>query len=64
MAMHAHLEQLRRKHLALSAKVEEAQRSPGSDDLHISRLKKEKLALKQEIYRLSEARPQAPATGA
>lgn len=64
MAMQAHLEELRRKHTALSAQVEEAQRSPGIDDLQIARLKKEKLALKQEIYRLTDGPTRAPAHGA
>ncbi|MCA8881279.1 MAG: YdcH family protein [Rhodobacteraceae bacterium] len=53
MSNNAHLEELRRKHRILSARVEEAQRSPGIDDLQIARLKKEKLHIKEEIYRLS-----------
>jgi hypothetical protein len=32
--------------------VEEAQRSPGIDDLDVRNLKKEKLRLKEEILRL------------
>lgn len=54
MSMNAHLQELRRKHQTLSERVEKAQRSPGIDDLHVAQLKKEKLQLKQEIYRLSE----------
>ncbi|MCA8884075.1 MAG: YdcH family protein [Rhodobacteraceae bacterium] len=53
MSMNAHLQELRRKHQTLSARVEQAQRSPGIDDLHLSRMKKEKLQLKEEILRLS-----------
>ena len=53
MSTNARLEELRRKHRILSAKVEEAQRSPGIDDLQVARMKKEKLQLKEEIYRLS-----------
>ena len=64
MSLNAHLEELRRKHRALSEKVEEAQRSPGIDDLQIARMKKEKLALKQEIHRLSAAGEGEPAHGA
>jgi len=63
MSVTAHLEELRRKHRTLSEEVEKAQRSPGIDDLHIARLKKQKLALKQEIQRLS-ATSGTPAHGA
>lgn len=52
MSLGAHLQELKRKHANLSAKVEEAQRSPGIDDLAIRELKKEKLRLKEEITRL------------
>lgn len=53
MSLSSHLEQLKKKHQTLSEKVEAAQRAPGSDDLHIAELKKEKLRLKEEITRLS-----------
>ncbi|WP_209424409.1 DUF465 domain-containing protein [Pararhodobacter sp. SW119] len=53
MTLTSHLQELRRKHEALSQKVEEAQRSPASDDLEISEMKKQKLRLKEEITRLS-----------
>lgn len=53
MSLSSHLEELRKKHQNLSDAVEAAQRSPGADDLEISRLKKEKLHLKEEISRLS-----------
>lgn len=53
MSVNAHLQELRRKHQTLSCQVEEAQRSPGSDGLQLSHLKKRKLQLKQEIERLS-----------
>ncbi|QDY68587.1 YdcH family protein [Qingshengfaniella alkalisoli] len=56
MSVSAHLQELRRKHQNLSNQVEEAQRSPGVDDLHIATLKKQKLHIKEEITRLSEAR--------
>ena len=46
---------LKRKHQHLSDAVEEAQRAPGMDDLHIAELKKQKLRLKEEIVRLSGA---------
>lgn len=53
MSLSSHLQELKRKHEDLSAKVESAQRSPATDDLEIARMKKEKLALKEEISRLS-----------
>lgn len=53
MSLNSHLEELRRKHQVLSEAVEAAQRRPGSDDLEVARLKKQKLILKEEITRLS-----------
>ena len=53
MSLDGHLEELRKKHEALSLQVEEEQRAPGSSDLHITELKKQKLKLKEEIERLS-----------
>lgn len=54
MSLSSHLQELRRKHSALSEKVEAAQRSPATDDLAIAELKKQKLRLKEEIERLSQ----------
>ncbi|MFD2740205.1 YdcH family protein [Sulfitobacter aestuarii] len=54
MALNAHLEALKRKHQAMSEAVERAQRAPGTDDLEVASMKKEKLRLKEEISRLSE----------
>ena len=53
MSMSSHLVELRRKHAALEQKIEHETRSPGSDDLQIRKLKREKLKLKDEISRLS-----------
>ena len=53
MSLTSHLAELKKKHESLSNAVEVAQRSPGVDDLEISRLKKEKLYIKEEITRLS-----------
>ncbi|SHF29024.1 hypothetical protein SAMN05444279_12557 [Ruegeria intermedia] len=53
MSVSAHLSELKKKHANLSLQVEEAQRAPGIDDLHIAQLKKQKLKLKEEIERLS-----------
>ena len=52
MSLGSHLQELKRKHQHLSEKVEQAQRSPGIDDLSVRELKKQKLRLKEEISRL------------
>lgn len=54
MTIASHLQELRRKHEALSDTVEKEQRSPGADALRIADLKKQKLKLKEEIARLSQ----------
>jgi hypothetical protein len=51
--LNSHLEELKRKHQALSDQVEQAQRAPSISDLEVSDLKKQKLRLKEEIERLS-----------
>ena len=43
MALSSHLQELKRKHQTLSDAVEEAQRAPGSSDLEIADMKKQKL---------------------
>ncbi|MGO4915296.1 YdcH family protein [Pseudogemmobacter sp. W21_MBD1_M6] len=53
MTMSSHLQELRKKHQNLSEQVEQAQRSPATDDIQISALKKQKLRLKEQIERLS-----------
>jgi hypothetical protein len=53
MSLSAHLTELRKKHETLNNEVEQAQRSPGIDALHLAQLKKKKLRLKEEIERLS-----------
>ena len=53
MSLNAHLDQLKKKHQTLSEAVEQAQRAPGTDDLTIANLKKQKLRIKEEISRLS-----------
>ncbi len=53
MSVSAHLEELKRKHEALSEQVAHEQRSPGSSDIDIAEMKKQKLKLKEEITRLS-----------
>ena len=53
MSLSSHLDELRKKHAALSEIIEEEQRKPSSDDLAIKQLKVRKLHLKEEIERLS-----------
>ena len=54
MSISSHLVELRRKHAVLEQKIENEMRSPGSDDLQIAEMKREKLRLKDEIVRLSD----------
>ena len=53
MSVSAHVDQLKKKHEILSEAVEAAQRAPGTDDLAIADLKKQKLRIKEEITRWS-----------
>ncbi|MBN8290882.1 YdcH family protein [Rhodobacter sp. NTK016B] len=53
MSLTSHLHELRRRHQVLSDQVEAAQRAPGSDDMTIAHMKKQKLRLKEEITRLA-----------
>lgn len=55
MSISIHIQELRKKHQSLSEEVEREQRNPGSDPLRLTRMKKEKLHLKEEIARLSQA---------
>lgn len=53
MSLTSRLQELRRRHEALTEKVEHAQRSPGTDTLVIADMKKQKLKLKEEINKLT-----------
>ena len=53
MSVSSHLTELKRKHELLSHEVEQTQRAPGADAMHLASLKKRKLKLKEEIERLS-----------
>ena len=55
MNLSSHLQELQKKHQFISDQVEEAQKGPGSDDLQITKLKKEKLRLKEEMSRLNHS---------
>ncbi len=53
MALSSHLQELSEKHRQLERKIEEEIGRPGSDDLTIRRLKREKLKLKDQITKLA-----------
>jgi hypothetical protein len=53
MSLVSHVEELKKKHNALSERVEALQRAPGAPDADIAELKKQKLRIKEEISRLS-----------
>lgn len=53
MSVSSHIEQLKKKHQHLSDAVETLQRSPATSDAEISAMKKQKLAIKEEITKLS-----------
>ncbi|MFM2367641.1 MAG: hypothetical protein RIR95_2249 [Pseudomonadota bacterium] len=55
MTVASHITELKKKHEHLSDVVARAQRAPAVDDLHISEMKKQKLKIKEEIARLSQA---------
>lgn len=55
MTLQSHLAELERRHHALEVELEKEMVHPGSDDLRLCALKKQKLRLKDEIERL---RPQ------
>ncbi|WP_378941753.1 YdcH family protein [Paracoccus sp. R86501] len=53
MTVASHVEELRKKHQNLSDAVERAQKSPGTKDLEISQMKRQKMRIKEEITRLA-----------
>ena len=53
MSAPSHLIELRQKHEALSKKIEDEQQRPGSDDLQVAAMKREKLHLKEKITKLA-----------
>jgi hypothetical protein len=56
MSLAAHLAELTEKHRLLEKRIEEEMARPAVDSIKISRLKLEKLRLKDEIARLKETR--------
>jgi hypothetical protein len=55
MTVASHIAELKKKHENLTEMVEKAQRAPGSSDLQIAEWKKQKLKIKEEISRLTQA---------
>ncbi len=53
MSVSSHVQELRKKHQALSEQVEAAQRSPSFDEIEIKQMKRQKLRLKEQIERLT-----------
>jgi len=59
MALESHIAELMRRHEDLEQRIEREILHPGSDDLHITELKRRKLRLKDEIEKLTLAAQQA-----
>ena len=55
MALDAHVAELTDKHSALEKQIENEMARPSSDDLEITKLKREKLRIKDELERLKAA---------
>ncbi|CTQ32300.1 YdcH family protein [Jannaschia rubra] len=53
MSLTSHLSELRKKHETLSRQVEEEARNPAVDSVALTEMKKRKLAIKQQIEKLS-----------
>ena len=51
MGMSSHVTELRKKHDQLDKMIASEQRAPGSNDLEISQLKRQKLKIKEEVER-------------
>lgn len=52
MALDAHVNELSDKHRVLEKQIETEMARPSADDLEISKLKREKLRIKDELERL------------
>ena len=55
MSTNPDLAELKKRHEELSHEIEAIERRPGYEHLHVVALKKQKLKIKEEIARLSEA---------
>jgi len=56
MTLAAHLAELSEKHRLLEMKIQEELARPWSDDLHISKLKREKLKIRDEMTKLENSK--------
>jgi hypothetical protein len=55
MSLASHLAELQRRHGDLEKEIDQAMLHPSVDDLEVSRLKRRKLALKDQIERLKSS---------
>jgi hypothetical protein len=55
MTLAAHLAELSEKHRLLERKIAEELARPGSDDIQINQLKKERLRIKDEMAKLQKS---------
>jgi len=55
MTLAAHLAELSEKHRMLEQRIQEELARPGSDDLQITKLKKEKLRIRDEMAKLENS---------
>lgn len=62
MSLHEHVDSLRTKHATLEQMIDEEQHRPLPDQVTLTRLKREKLRIKEEIQRLAATEPEAPVT--
>ena len=53
MNLNSRITELQRKHITISQDIEIVQKYPSADHLQVAELKKKKLLLKEEIFRLS-----------
>ena len=53
MSVQSHIAELERRHAALERELDEASQHPSIDGVALSELKRQKLALKDEILKLS-----------
>jgi len=62
MTMQDYVESLRSKHAYLERQIDDEMHRPLPDQSTLSRLKREKLRLKDELARMDDSQEQVPAT--
>ncbi len=55
MSLTAHIQQLKERHMALESELSELIASPSASDVEMAKVKRQKLRLKDEINRLTQA---------